>query len=851
MAERPSYRLPHTVEPRRYRLEIAPDLPGGVFHGTAEIEVDVREPVQEFILNAFNLTISDVTLRGAGGEMSGTVAYQIADEQATLSWPQQVSPGSWTLVMTFDGVLSLDLRGFYRTTVNDAEGQPVVIASTHCEATDARRIFPCWDEPEFKARFAIAVVADPDLTVLSNGREVSQEIEESGKRRVVFAETMPMSTYLVALVVGPLELSPPDTVNQVMVRVAARRGYSHLTDVAQTAAAGTLRFFEEYFGIPYPADKIDHVAVPEFSAGAMENLGCVIYREELLLIDSDRSSPMEQENVVSTIAHETAHMWFGDLVTMRWWNGIWLNEAFATFMQVLATDALHPEWDVWTTFGQGRAYALSVDALASTRPIEYPVGPPVESWGMFDVLTYQKGGSVLRMLEQYLGPDVFRKGIHHYLVAHRYGNTETSDLWDALEEASGEPVRQVMDSWVFQGGYPLIRAEWQRDAHQLRLMQHQFRYQGDGNGIWQVPIVLGISRRDGTRETVQVLLGAEPATIPLPEDLAWVLINQGGWGFYRVAYDQALWDRLMGALGEMTGSERLRLVDDVWASVLAGEAPLTHAVQLWRTLTTERDPDVWSAVARNWRLINVVADDAGRAALQQLVQDIARPVFEELTWAPAPGENVRRGRLRAIMVDLLGTTGADPKVRAEARERWVAHIEGSATVPPELLTPLAEVVAAAGGAGEWDLLYQAFKSARTPQDETRYLFALSHFQSPDVIRRTLDLYQSSEVRLQDGLIAIAYSLANRHASEITWNLIEDHWDEILEKYPKSMVQYLAQPVASIVEDRLAERTASWLRAHPVEEVARFVEQTLEFQAINRGLVHRVKGQWASMLQAGR
>lgn len=848
MAESLSYRLPRTVVPRRYQLEITPDLSAGFFQGTGSVEIEILADLNEIALNAVNLTIKEVVLASVDDtRFHGTASYQPEEEQAIVTFPSSIAPGKWMLSFQFDGVLASDLRGFYRTTVTGSDDTPVVIASTQCEATDARRVFPCWDEPEFKATFAITLVVDPSLTALSNAHEIDSHLDDAGKRRVTFAETIPMSTYLVALIVGPFEMTPPVMVDQVPVRIAARPGFSHLTGVAQTAAVQTLQFFQHYFEIPYPADKIDHVAIPDFAAGAMENLGCVTYREEALLIDPDRSSPVEKMQVVNTIAHETAHMWFGDLVTMRWWNGIWLNEAFATFMQLLATDALHPEWDIWTMFGRDRAYAFAVDGLAATRPIEYPVGPPIEAWAMFDVLTYQKGGSVLRMMEQYLGRDIFRLGVGTYLTQHRYGNTETGDLWDALEEVSGQPIREVMDSWVFQAGYPLVKAEWEHHSQKLKLSQKQFRYQGTGNGVWKVPVVLGINRTDGCHETIQVILGGEPVEISLPENTGWIRVNQGGWGFYRVAYDAPLWERLTAALGEMTALERLSLVDDVWAAVLADEVALPQAIQLWRTFVNERDPDVWGVVSSNLALLDVMADQEGRLALQKLVQSIARPVFDDLKWESSPQENVQRGRLRAAMVRLLSTIGADQSVRSQARERLMAHINGTGIVAPELLNAVVEVVADAGSEPEWDLMYHQFKRAATPQDELRYLYALANFPEPRLAQRTFDLYLSPEVRIQNGALAIGRALRNRHVHQMVWNLVEEHWDEILAKYPPFMIQPIVTPIAAFVEDDLAEQTVAWLSAHPVPEAARQIAQALEFQGIHRAMAQRVVGRLAQLL----
>ncbi|NMP22067.1 M1 family metallopeptidase [Sulfobacillus harzensis] len=848
MAERPPYRLPRTALPRRYELVIEPNLPDGRFVGTVRIEVDVHEPLNEMILNALDLTIGDVSWSDADhANLIASVTDNADEEQIVIHFDQAIQPGSGILSIHYQGELGNDLRGFYRTTVQGPDGQPVIIASTHCEATDARQIFPGWDEPEFKAVFQITAVVDESLTAISNAREVSNTVDGQGKRRIVFADTMPMSTYLVALVVGPYKATNPINVGKTPVRVAYRPGFEGMTDWAEKAAQETLGFFENYFGIPYPGDKLDHVAVPEFAAGAMENLGCVTYREEYLLMNPERAALQEKAPAVSVIAHETAHMWFGDLVTMRWWNGIWLNEAFATLMQELASDALHPEWEVWTTFSHGRAYAMTIDGLASTRSIEFPVGRPVESWAMFDVLTYQKGGSVLRMLEQYLGPEVFRRGISHYLTTHKYGNTETSDLWDALESVSGQPVRSMMDSWVFQPGFPLVHASLSEDGKTLTLTQTQFRYQGEGEGRWQVPVVVGIHGQSGESQTVRKILASEPLAIPVPQDVQWITINQGGWGFYRSAYDNRLWEKLLGAFDQMTAIERYQLVDDAWAGVESGAVPLQQAVQLWRALGAERDPDVWGAVATNVNLLWRVADEASKPVVAQFIRDIAGPIFAELGWEPKPGEDVRLGRLRAALVQLLGISGNDSDVVHEARQRFPAILRGESSVAPDLLTPIVNVVAANGDASDWDAIYRAFKESKTPQDETRYLFALARFRKPELIQRTINLYYSSEVRLQDAPIALAYLVMNSRATEAAWESIEQRWDALLEKFPKSMFAHFIQPTATVVEETLAERIQTWLRDHPVAEVARSTTQAMEFQGINRAMARRVKDTIADVL----
>ena len=413
--------------------------------------------------------------------------------------------------LRFHGRLTDDLVGFYRSTYTAEDGTTHTLATTQFEAPHARRAFPCFDEPEFKAVFSIALEVDDGLVALSNGPEVERTSLGTGRVRVQFADTIKMSTYLVAFIVGALECSPPVDVAGIPLRVVHVPGRGNLTAFATEVGAFALRFFDEYYDIPYPGEKLDLVALPDFAFGAMENLGCVTFRETALLVDPHSVTQAEAAQVALTIVHEIAHMWFGDLVTMKWWNGIWLNEAFATFMEHAGVDALHPEWRTWDDFAMARAAALDVDALSNTRAVEYEVRTPEDADGMFDVLTYQKGGSVVRMLEQWLGADAFRDGVRHYLDTYQLANTETTDLWDALEHATDRPARRIMDSWIFQPGYPEVSAQPVDGG--VRITQRRFRYdRGDATERWSIPMLVRAAANDAA--PTAVLLEQEATTIP-------------------------------------------------------------------------------------------------------------------------------------------------------------------------------------------------------------------------------------------------------------------------------------------------------------------------------------------------
>jgi puromycin-sensitive aminopeptidase len=814
-----SYRLPQSVRPVRYRIELTPDLTTARFAGRVEITLDVQEAVKEITLNAAELDITSAVLRSGSSTATQPAGVSLDEglEQAILVLDETVPAGAATLTLEFTGIINDFLRGFYRSTFVSADGIEHVIATTQFESTDARRAFPCWDEPEFKATFALSLVVPEVLTVLSSGAETSSTPLGDGTRRVTFAETMRMSTYVLAWVVGPFELTEPTDVDGVPLRLAVAPGRLGMTPFGIEAASHALRFLSRYFDIPYPSDKLDHVAIPDFAFGAMENLGCVTYREEALLADTAVASQRELMRVAQVIAHETAHMWFGDLVTMKWWNGIWLNEAFATFMELKTTEAFRADWQVWTAFGAGKAAALAVDGLRATRPVEIEVGPPEEAEAMFDVLTYQKGGSVLRMLEQYLGEDTFKRGITRYLEEHRLANTETSDLWDALEAASGEPVRATMDSWIFQGGYPVVSVAGAPGTARVTLSQQRFLYtpdagasgEADGEGHWVIPVNLRASVGGDIVKRRALVDG--PTEVDFGGPVDWVLANEGAWGFYRTSYAPELLTALEDDLhGICNPLERMALLGDTWAAVLAGATPLSAWVTLVGHLTDEDDPDVWAAVSGALGLLDLVVSDTDRLALQAFVRQVAGPAFTATGWDPVPAEPERIAITRGRLVSLLGTTGADPDVRAEAAARFDRVASDSSAVAPDLVAAVISVIAATGGEAAYRSLLDRYHAALTPQDQARCLSALAGFPDREHLMRTLEMAVSDDVRNQDGPFQIAGVLFNRAGGEAAWAWVEANQDRIEARFPRNLRIRIFEGVVGFVDASLVTRARDWL-----------------------------------------
>jgi puromycin-sensitive aminopeptidase len=815
------------------------------FDGTVRVVVDVMEATRNLVLNSAELAINHAHVETPqGGRIEAEVSYNEPEQQATIMLAQQLDPLSgYLLHLDFAGTLNDQLHGFYRSTYRDEEGVEQVIATTQFEPADARRAFPCWDEPSFKATFAISLLVDDGLTALSNEAVASIETLDDGLQRITFHETMVMSTYLVAFVIGAFELTRPLDVDGVPLRIAAVPGRSHLTTFAEDAASHALRFLSRYFEIPYPGGKMDHVAIPDFAFGAMENLGCVTYRENALLADPAQASQLELQRIATVIAHETAHMWFGDLVTMKWWNGIWLNEAFATFMELTTTDAFNPEWQVWTAFGAGKSAALAIDSLRATRPVEYEVGRPEEAEAMFDVLTYQKGGAVLRMLEQYLGPAQFRKGISHYLATHSFGNTETSDLWNALETASGEPVTSMMDSWIGQRGHPMIFIESGPDDSTVTLRQQRFLYDGSAaDERWAVPINIR-ALVGGVVQHHRLLLDDVTATFSFDGPVDWVVINDGAWGFYRVRYSAELWARLRDAgVGDVLDSlERLALVVDTWAAVVAGMADLKEWVSVVESIVGEDDPDVWAAVGAGFGFLALVADPAERELLSAFVRRTVGPSWSELGWNPTADESRRTATARARVLSTLGLAGDDAEVRTQTVERFRRFLEDRVSLAPDLVSSAARVVVADGAEGSWVTVRDQYSQASNPQDRIRYLFALTESGDPSILRRTLDMAITAEVRSQDAPFLIAQVMGQQEGTAIAWDWVERNWEQILARFPGSLVARIFEGITSAVDPELAAAIRRFCQTHEIPLAGPRLDQLLERMDINVAVAARLRG----------
>jgi puromycin-sensitive aminopeptidase len=830
-----SYRLPRNVVPEKYEIKIEPDLVNFRFDGEELIHLTVAEPVREIILNALELELADAFVtNNQQKKIAAQIRLDEANERAVLSFPEQLEAGSWKLNIKFKGILNDKLHGFYRSTYKDPDGNTKVIATTQFEATDARRAFPCFDEPDFKAVYRVTLIVDRHLTAISNAKIRAEKLLPSGKKVVRFNDTMKMSTYLVAFIVGEFEATEIVDADGTPVRIWTRPGQLHLAKFAEGIAVHALTFFNHYYGLKYPGDKLELIAIPDFAFGAMENLGAVTFRDTALLVDEKTASHAELERVADVVAHEIAHMWFGDLATMSWWNGIWLNEAFATFMEMLAVDSWKPNWKRWESFGVSRAQAFDTDGLRATRTIEFPVKRPEEAQGMFDVLTYQKGASVLRMLEQFLGTEPFRRGISLYLSKHKYANTETTDLWDAIEESTKEPVRQMMDSWIYQEGHPMITVESVNDGKALRLSQQRFMYFGENapgkDTLFHVPIMLKARTADGLTEK-KVILTEQSTTVELPGKLEWVVVNAGGHGFYRVRYGADLLKTITNNINQFAPIERFNLVNDSWAAVLAGLMPLKQYLDMIRLFIEERDKNVWTVILGSLQYLNRLTADGKNTKTFEPLQKLTRMLFDKaykrFGWENKPHEDELTKQLRGMIIGALGTLGEDQKVQEQASELFERYLNDRSSVSTDISPALVTIMAHTGSDDRYSRFVHEFKTASTPQEEDRFMYALAVFPHASLLKRTLAKTLNGEVRTQNAPYLVRQVMLNPFGREVSWTFLNENWPKIKETFPEVSITRMFEGVTGLVENDYLPKVTEFLKQNPVKQGQKTVAQHLE------------------------
>lgn len=826
-----AYRLPHHATPSRYDIQISarPDVED--FHGKVTIQLGVTEPCDTIEIHARELHLSDAIITIQGAMRAGIIHQDNEREMAAIRFGEPLLPGDATLEITFAGKVSKNMEALYYAS----DGVESCLC-TQCEETDARGIFPCFDEPTFKAQFAWEVTTDPKLTVLANGPLLGTTESEDGKSKTWrFAPTKPMSSYLVALVIGDIASTPEETVAGVPLRVWAMRGKEKMGQYALEYTKRLLPWYNDYFGVPYHFDKYDQVAVPGFAAGAMENSGLVLFRQIYLLMNPQTSSWNQEKSIAAVVAHEFAHMWFGNLVTMKWWDDLWLNEAFAEWMANKVVNTLNPEYKQWHDFVSGSmANALDTDALQSTHSIYSPVETPAEATELFDVITYEKGCAVLRMLESFLGEEAFRAGLRTYMKEFYESNAAGADLWQHLQQASNHPVTDIMESWIKQPGYPVVSFSLQEDG-QIRLSQQRFLLkQSNDEGrmtneqspssfvighssstqSWQVPLIIRYEDDAGVHEVRQVLSGWEEAlSLKIEGTVRWCYANADVIGFYRLNPDDASLHALLANLDKLSPLEQVGLFSDQWALTRSGVQSMSKFLDVASNMSHLRNYSLLSKMAGTFINIERMLEDAGdRVALNNFRRWLDNSFKERLTelgYEPKDGESPEEMQSRITLIDIIAGRAHDKEAIEQCNTYADREAANSASVDGNLAPVFVYLAAQFGDRERMDRYVQTYQRRKTagvsPQETNRYLSSLPAFRAPELVTRTLELIDEKVVPQESvGPILSGHMLPQRHAQGQAWEYIKRHWAWLRETLGDSWIYNIVESSGSLPADKRKE-----------------------------------------------
>ena len=821
-------RLPDVASPDNYRLTFTPDFDKDNFAGEETIQVRVLRPTSTITLNALDIDFKEATITSGGSEQAAKVAVDKDKQVATLTVARELPVGAASIHIVYIGILNDELRGFY---LSKAGGRKYAV--TQFEATDARRAFPSFDEPAYKATFEVTAVVDKGDVAISNAPVLSDSAGPGqGKHTVKFETSPKMSSYLVALAVGDFD-SIEGSADGIPIRVWATPGKKEMGKFALASAEQCMKYYDQYFGIKYPFKKLDLIGLPDFAAGAMENTGAITFRDVALLLDENQAPTWAKKQIASIIAHEMAHMWFGDLVTMAWWDDIWLNEGFATWMSSKPIEAWKPEWNLNLDDVRDTGEALDLDSLQNTRPIHQSADTPAQIQELFDGIAYTKTAAVLRMLESYLGGDKFRAGVNAYLHAHAYGNATQSDFWSALTTASNKPVDSIMPTFVDQPGAPTVSVVSQcgGDKTNVKLTQHRYFYDksllnSTSTALWQIPVSFkGTNGRDSSE-----LLTNAQQTFNLPLCNRWVFANGNANGYYRTKYDSATFERMtQNAEKDFNPNERIVLVRDVWAAIRAGQQPIGDFLRLADALASERNSVVVRQINRELDYIGEhLVSNADRAQYQAWVRSLLTPVFREVGWQPGPGEDENRKELRSYVIYTLGYTGRDPDVLSKAGELAERALQNPAAVDPSITDTVFTLAAVKGDTELYDEIMAHLKSTSgAPQQYYRYLFSLAHFSSAALLQRTLQYALSQDVRSQDSLFLVSSVMGNPAGEKLAWDFVQAHWQQINRIMGGYNTGGLVRTTGVFCDTGLRDDVRAFFTQHPVPDAERSLRQAQE------------------------
>ena len=820
-------RLPEVATPENYKLTFTPDVEKATFEGDETISLRVLKPTSEITLNAVDIDFHDVSITSGGISQKAKANPDKDKEMVVLTVEKPLAAGPATVHISYSGILNSEMRGLYLG--KDDQGRKY--AASQFEATDARRAFPSFDEPNYKATFDISAVADKGQVAISNQKIVSDTPGPGDKHAVRFATTAKMSPYLAALVVGNFEYIEGEA-DGIPIRVYSTPGKKEMGKFALESAQHILSYYDKYFSIKYPYGKLDLIGLPDFSAGAMENTGCITFREVILLIDEKQGSIDLKKTIASVIAHEMAHQWFGDLVTMKWWDDIWLNEGFATWMSSKPIQSWKPEWnfnldDVSQTGG-----TLNTDSLDNTRPIHQAADTPAQIQELFDGIAYGKAAAVLRMLEAYLGEDTFRAGVNAYLHQHQYANATAGDFWQAQAKTSKKPVDEIMPTFVKQAGVPIIDVKSQCSGSSTTVTLDQRRYyydrekfQAANDQLWQVPLCM----KSSTGAQKCELLTKRQETFTLPGCSTWVLANAGATGYYRAGYQpDAVRALASEAESKLSPAERIAIQTDIWASVRVGREPVGDYLAFARGLEADRNRAVMEDVFGRLNFIGrYLVTDSDRALYQAWLREYLTPMMNEVGWEAKPGESDEQKTLRSRVIIALGRDARDPQTLSEARKIADKGLENPASVDRELAFAAFQVAAVNGDQAFYDKMIAGMKTPKSPEEYYLYFFTLPEFSDPKLLERTLDYAISPDVRSQDAVGLIANVMSHSAGEKLAFDFVQAHWDAVQKSGGPFASGQIVGATDSFCDVQMRDQVVSFYAAHKVEAAERTYRQSIE------------------------
>ncbi|KAJ4296001.1 Aminopeptidase 2 mitochondrial [Collariella sp. IMI 366227] len=819
--------LPANVIPRHYHVTLEPNFKTLTFDGTVVIDLDVAEDSKSISLHTLELDIHGAKISSEGQTISTSpsISYNESTQVTTFAFDKAVSEGKKAqLAIKFTGQLNDKMAGFYRSTYKNPDGSEGLLAVSQMEPTDARRAFPCFDEPSLKAEFTVTLVADKNLTCLSNmdvASESDVQSEQTGSTRksITFNKSPLMSTYLVAFVVGELNVIETNDF-RVPVRVYAPPGQDiEHGRFSLNLAAKTLAFYEKVFGIEFPLPKMDQIAIPDFAQGAMENWGLVTYRVVDLLLDEKVSGAATKERVAEVVQHELAHQWFGNLVTMDWWDGLWLNEGFATWASWYSCNIFYPEWKVWETYVVDNLQrALALDSLRSSHPIEVPVKKADEINQIFDAISYSKGSCVLRMLSTYLGEDTFLEGVRQYLKKHAYGNTQTGDLWASLAKASGKNVEEVMQVWTKNIGYPVVTVSEKGDDT-IEVKQNRFLRTGDTKPEEDkviYPVFLGLRTKDGVDESQT--LDKREGTFKVPST-EFFKLNANHTGLYRTAYSPERLKKLGEAAkqGLLSVEDRAGMIADAGALATSGYQKTSGVLSLLKGFSSESEFVVWNEIIARISSVQsawMFEDMETRDGLEAFLRELASAKAHELGWEFSEKDGHILQQFKGMMFGTAGLSG-DKTIIDAAKDMFKKFMAGDkSAIHPNIRGSVFSMALKYGGKEEYDAIINFYRTSTSSDERNTALRCLGRAKNPELIKRTLDLLFSGEVKDQDIYMPTSGLRSHPEGIEALFGWMTENWEELTKKLP---------PALSMLGTMVTIFTSSFTKKEQLQQVEKFFE----------------------------